>query len=80
MFSIFGQYSTKGSIVLDASLVRSFKNIRKSLIQPKTYEEIMTLMEEQDEKVSLTNPWSIMSCFIKWFKLLNCFIYFIMLL
>ena len=56
MFSIFGQYSTKGSIVLDASLVRSFKNIRKSLIQPKTYEEIMTLMEEQDEKVSLTNP------------------------
>jgi len=32
LFSIFGKYSTKGQIKLDASLVISFKDIQKSLI------------------------------------------------
>ena len=32
MFSIFDQYNTKGTIELDALLIRSFEDIRKSLI------------------------------------------------
>jgi len=53
MFSIFCQYSTRGPIELDASLVKSVEEIRKSLIRPKNYEEIRALLEAPDEEISL---------------------------
>jgi hypothetical protein len=46
MFSIFGQYSTRGTIELDASLVISVEQIQKSLIRPKKSEEIRALLDE----------------------------------
>jgi hypothetical protein len=49
MFSIFGQYSPKGPIDVDASLVRFVKEIHKSLIRPRNYEEIRVLLEKLDE-------------------------------
>jgi len=36
MFAIFGQHSTRGPIELDASLVRSTKQIMKSFMRPRT--------------------------------------------
>jgi len=57
MFSIFGWCNTKGPTKLVASLVRSFEDIRKKIIQPKTYEEIRALMHEQpNEEISLSHP------------------------
>jgi len=56
MFSVFGQHSTRGPIELDASLVRSAKQIRKSLIWPRKYEEIRALLERPEEEVSLDDP------------------------
>jgi len=35
MFSIFGQHNTKGSIELDASLVRYFEDIQKKFDLPQ---------------------------------------------
>ena len=55
MFSTFGQYISKGSTEFDSSLVRSFKDIRESLIQTMTYEEIRACMDESDEEVSLVD-------------------------
>ncbi|AES99779.1 hypothetical protein MTR_5g084630 [Medicago truncatula] len=55
MFSIFGQYNTKGLIELDASLVKSVEEIQKSLIQPRNYEENWALLEELDEEISLAD-------------------------
>jgi len=55
MFSIFNQYSTKGHNELEASLVRSFEDIQKSLIRLKNYEEIKALMEEPNEEISLVD-------------------------
>jgi len=40
MFSIFGQYNTRGPIELIASLVKSVEKIQKSLIRHRNYEEI----------------------------------------
>ena len=56
MFSIFEQYSTKGPIELDALLIRSFEDIRKSLIRPRTYEEIRELMDGPEDVISLADP------------------------
>ncbi|AES99107.2 hypothetical protein MTR_5g076630 [Medicago truncatula] len=53
VFSIFGQYNTKGPIELDALLVRSVEQIQKSLIWPKNCEEIMALLDALDEYTSL---------------------------
>jgi len=55
MFLIFGQYSTKGPIKLDASLVRSVEEIQKSLIWHRNYKEIKALLEEPDKEISLTD-------------------------
>lgn len=52
MFLIFSQYNLKWQIDLDASLVESFKDIQKSLIRSKNYEEIKALI---DKYISLTN-------------------------
>nr|ABN06153.1 hypothetical protein MtrDRAFT_AC151520g32v2 [Medicago truncatula] len=52
MFSIFSQLSIRGTIVLDASLVRSIEHIRQSLIRPRNYEEIRALMDTPDEDIS----------------------------
>ena len=56
MFSVFGQHSTRGPIELDASLVRSAKQILKSLHRPRSYEEIRALLEGPEEEVSLNDP------------------------
>jgi len=56
MFSIFCQYSTRGPIELDASLVRSVEEIRKSLFRSRNYEEIRALLDAQDEEISLDDP------------------------
>jgi len=56
MFSIFGQFSTRGPIELDASLVRSVEHIERSLIRPRNYEEIRTLMDALDEDINLDDP------------------------
>jgi len=53
MFSIFCQYSTRRPTELDASLVRSVEEIRKSLIWPINYEDIRALLEALDEEISL---------------------------
>ncbi|KEH33390.1 hypothetical protein MTR_3g437460 [Medicago truncatula] len=53
MFSIFGQYSIRGPIELDASLVRSVEHIQQSMIQPRNYEEIRKLMDEPHEDINL---------------------------
>jgi len=37
MFSTFGKYISKGTIDLDTFLVKSFEDIRESLIFLKTY-------------------------------------------
>jgi len=56
MFSVFAQHSTRGPIELDASLVRSTKQIQKSLNRPRNYEEIRALLEGPEEEVSLDDP------------------------
>jgi hypothetical protein len=56
MFSIFGKHNAKGPNELDASLVRSFKDIRKSLIQIRNYEDIRSLMDILDINVRLFDP------------------------
>jgi len=56
MFSVFGQYSTRGPIELAASLVRYAEQIQKSLIRPRNYEEIRALLEGPEEEVSLDDP------------------------
>ena len=53
MFSIFGQFSTRGPIELDASLVRYVEHIQQSLIRPRNYEEIRALMDAPDEDINL---------------------------
>jgi len=53
MFFVFGQHGTRGSIELDASLIRSVEQIQKSLIRPRHYEEIRALLEGPEEEVSL---------------------------
>ena len=53
MFSIFGQFSTRGPIELDASLVRSMEHIQQSLIRPRNYEEIRALTNAPDEDINL---------------------------
>ncbi|KEH22879.1 hypothetical protein MTR_7g461370 [Medicago truncatula] len=50
MFSVFGQHNTRGPIKLDASLVRSAEQIKKSLIRPRNYEEIRALLEGPEEE------------------------------
>ena len=55
MFSVFGQHSIRGPIELDASLVRSAKQIQK-MIRRRNYEEIRALLEGQEEEVSLDDP------------------------
>jgi hypothetical protein len=56
MFSIFCQYSIRGPIELDASLVRSVEEILKSLIRPRNYEEIRAILEALEEEISLDDP------------------------
>jgi len=53
MFFVFGQHDTRGSIELDASLVRSAEQILKSLHRPRNYEEIRALLEGPEEEVSV---------------------------
>jgi len=53
MFSVFGHHSTRGPIELNASLVRSAEQIKKSFIWPRNYEEIKALLEVIDKEVSL---------------------------
>jgi hypothetical protein len=55
MFSIFGQYNTKGSIDLDASLVKSVEQIQKCLIRPRNYEEIRVLLDALHEDINLVD-------------------------
>jgi len=45
IYSIFGQHSLYGPIEFDASLARSFRDIRESLIKLMTYEEIKASMD-----------------------------------
>jgi len=66
---IFGQYSTRGPIELDASLVRSVEQIQKSLMRPKNYEEIRALLNAPHEDINLDDPWSAMFYFIICFML-----------
>ncbi|AES97530.2 hypothetical protein MTR_5g055660 [Medicago truncatula] len=56
MFSIFGQFSTRGLIELNASLVKYVEHIRQSLIRPRNYEEIRALMDAPHEDISLDDP------------------------
>ncbi|KEH42513.1 hypothetical protein MTR_1g069840 [Medicago truncatula] len=56
IFYVFGQYSTRGSIELDASLVRSAEQILKNLNRPRNYEEITALLEGPDDDISLGDP------------------------
>ncbi|AES59417.1 hypothetical protein MTR_1g019220 [Medicago truncatula] len=57
MFYVFVQHSTRGPIELDASLVRSAEQIRKSLHRARNYEEIRALLEgPEEEEVSLDDP------------------------
>jgi len=56
MYSIFGQYSSRGPIQLDASLVKFVEQIQKSLIRPRNYEEITALLDAPDEDISLADP------------------------
>jgi hypothetical protein len=56
MFFIFDLYSLKGPIELDASFLRYFHDIRDSLIQSKTYEEIKAFRDRFDEVLSLDDP------------------------
>ena len=56
MFSVFGQQSTRWPTELDASLVRSAKQIQK-MIRRRNYEEIRALLEGQEEEVSLDDLW-----------------------
>lgn len=55
MFYIFDQHISKGLIELDDSLVRSFQDIQKSLIQSGTYKEIMACMDRPYEDLNLTD-------------------------
>lgn len=57
IISTFGQYSSKGTIDLDASLVKSFEDIRENLILPRTYEEIRPCIDIiSDENLSFNDP------------------------
>jgi len=56
MFSIFGQFSTRGLIELNISLVRCVEHIQQSLIQPRNYEEIRALMDARDEDINIDDP------------------------
>jgi len=53
MIFIFCQHSTRGTIELDASLVRSVEEIRKSLFRPRNHEKIRALIDAPDEENSL---------------------------
>jgi hypothetical protein len=59
-FSIFSQYNTKGSIKLDAILVRLVQDICSSLIRPRTFDEIVAYMvdpeDNEDEVINLSDP------------------------
>jgi len=55
IFSIFRYNSLKGSIELCIFLLRSFYDVRKSLIQSMTYEEIRVYMDISDDEFSLAN-------------------------
>jgi len=55
MFSIFGQYNTRGSTELDASLVRFVEQIQKSLIRPRNYEEIRALLDAPYDDINLVD-------------------------
>ena len=55
MFSIFGQYSTRRLIELDASLVKSVEQIQKSLIPPRNYVQIRVVLDVLDEDISLVD-------------------------
>jgi hypothetical protein len=68
MFLAFGHYSNKGPIKSGVSFARFFHDIRKSLIQPKTYKEIRAFTEEPYE-VCLTDSWSCL-CLIMLLQLL----------
>jgi len=69
MFSIFGQYSTRRLIELDASLVKSVEQIQKSLIPPRNYVQIRVVLDVLDEDISLVDMWSVMFYFIMCFML-----------
>ncbi|MCI45556.1 hypothetical protein A2U01_0066795, partial [Trifolium medium] len=60
MFSIFSQYSMKGSIKLDATLVRYVQDICSSSIRPRIFVEIAACMiepeEDEVETVNLYDP------------------------
>jgi len=56
MFSIFGQYSTRGLIELDSSMSRFVEHIQQSLIQTKNYKEIRALMDAPYEDINLDDP------------------------
>jgi len=46
----------EGPIDLDTSSVRYFQDIHKSLITPRTYEEIKACMDRPDDDFSLIDP------------------------
>jgi len=54
---IFGHYSSKRPIDLDASLVRSFPNICESLIWLRSYEKIKVSMDKLYEEFNFSYPW-----------------------
>ncbi|MCI23305.1 hypothetical protein A2U01_0044484, partial [Trifolium medium] len=60
MFSIFSRYMTKGSIELNAKLVRSVEAIMSNLICLRTFDEIAACMvqpgEDEVEAVNLSDP------------------------
>jgi len=55
MFLIFGQYSTREPIELDALLVIFVEQIKKSLIRLRNYKEIMALLDSPDKEISLAD-------------------------
>jgi len=56
MFSTFGKYNTRGLIELDASLVRCFAQIPKSLIWPMNYKEIRALLDALYDGINIDDP------------------------
>jgi hypothetical protein len=67
VFYISGQYSSKGLIELDISLVRSFYDIWESLIWPMTYKDIRVCKDRRNEEFSLVDPQSCL-CLIMLFQ------------
>lgn len=57
MFSIFGQYSTKGLIELNVALVRYARVICSSLIRLRTFAKMEVCTVESNDEIIQSLPW-----------------------